>query len=99
MNSGVGQMIRQVIGTIIEVVGTGVDWISEKLGGMVNFLLGIYQKMLEFMSMIPGAIGDMAGAGAENVLLCCSFGAYSLITPLESVNSSCLWQFYRQLVV
>ena len=38
MNSGVGQMIRQVIGTVIEVVGTVVDWISEKLGGMFNFL-------------------------------------------------------------
>ena len=67
MNSGVAQMIKGVMGTIIETVGGGVDWLTEKLGGMVNFLLGVYQKMLEFVAMIPGAIGDMGEAGAEGL--------------------------------
>ena len=74
MNSGVGQMIRQVIGTVIEVVGTGVDWISEKLGGMVNFLLSIFQKMLEIVGKIPGLakaaeLGEGLGAWRETSAL------------------------------
>ena len=65
MNSGIGKMVREGIGAVVKALGSVVDFVTEKLGNVAKFILGIYSKILGFIQKIPGAIGEGAGKAKE----------------------------------
>ena len=65
LNSGIGKMVREGIGAVVKALGSVVDFVTEKLGNVAKFILGIYSKILGFIEKIPGAIGEGAGSAKE----------------------------------